>query len=404
MKPLPLLRVAQSAYHNEHPAWLISAGEVSGDLFAAQLMQALKALRPELQFVGIGGEHMLEQGLFPLEEVVPRSAVGLIENLPGLPFYWHLFRRICVYLKTERPAAVVLIDFQGLNLRIAKVAKGLGIPVFYYIAPQEWLWGFKGGAVRVARVTTRIFAVFRPEADMYQQRGAPVSYVGHPLLDMLPQIQQAEAREHLGIAEDATVICLMPGSRLLEIQRLFPVLQAVARYLLPHLNNVWFVLPVASSYLEAQMHSQLDRDLIQLVPTEQRYQAMVAADLIIGASGNMVLEAALLNKPVIAMYRVAWLTWLAAKLLLRLPWITLPNILLRQGVVPEFVQFFEPGDVGYKALQLLKDERARNAMLQEFQALRVLLEPHGAARRAATEMVAGVYETTSGPADRVNGS
>jgi lipid-A-disaccharide synthase len=131
---------------------------------------------------------------------------------------------------------------------------------------------------------------------------------------------------------------------------------------------------------------------------------MVAADLIIGASGNMVLEAALLNKPVIAIYRVAWLTWLAAKLLLRLPWITLPNILLRQGVVPEFVQFFEPGDVGYKALQLLKDERARNAMLQEFQALRVLLEPHGAARRAATEMVAGVYETTSGPADRVNGS
>lgn len=404
MKPLPLLRVAQSAYHAERPTWLISAGEVSGDLFGAQLMQALKALRPSLQFVGIGGEHMLKQGLFPLEEVVPRSAVGLVENLPGLPFYWHLFRRICVYLKTERPAAVVLIDFQGLNLRIAKVAKKLGIPVFYYIAPQEWLWGFKGGAARVKRVTTRIFAVFRPEAEMYQRSGAPVSYVGHPLLDMLPQISQAQAREQLGVAQAATVICLMPGSRRLEVQRLLPVLQAVARYLLPHLPNVWFVLPVASSYLEAQMRNQLDSDLIQLVPTQMRYQAMAAADLIIGASGNMVLEAALLNKPVIAIYRVSWLTWAAAKLLLRLPWITLPNILLRQGVVPEFVQHVAPGDVGYKALQLLKDARARSSMLQSFQTLRTLLEPRGSAQHAAAEMVALVPEATSGLGDKADGS
>lgn len=370
------------------PLIFLSAGEVSGDIYASQLAQALLTQAPGSRLIGIGGPRMLAAGVQLLADPLSRSAVGLSENLPGLPWFWQLFLRLRAWLRTMRPQAVVLVDFQGLNLKLAEVARSLGIPVIYYIAPQDWLWGLPQSADRLVALTDLILAVFEPEYRYYLRRGARVEQVGHPLLDLLPARQTpAQARLALGLNPEQRVICLMPGSRQLEVERLWPVLTELA--LRFQAEGALCLCPLAEAFLQLPA---LPPGL-QLLPADKRYAAMQAADLVIGASGNMVLEAALLQVPVIALYRVSGLTYAVASRLLKVKHITLPNILLGQGIVPEFVQNLALGPI-FKAS---RDLLARpDSQLAQLQPLRGLLAPSGAAERAAGLILAETVARAEG--------
>jgi len=374
------------------PLIFLSAGEVSGDIYASQLAQALLAQSPDLRLIGIGGPRMQAAGVQLLAHPLSRSAVGLSENLPGLPWFWQLFLRLRAWLRQVRPQALVLVDFQGLNLKLAEVARSLGIPVIYYIAPQDWLWGLPRSADRLVALTDLILAVFEPEYHYYLRRGARVEQVGHPLLDLLPARQSVgEARLALGLNPMQRVICLMPGSRQLELERLWPVLIELAHVFAA--EGVHCLCPLADAFLKLPSGPRLPPGL-QFLPAEQRYAAMQAADLVIGASGNMVLEAALLQVPVIALYRVSGLTYAVAARLLKVKHITLPNILLGQGIVPEFVQTLETGPILTSARDLLAHPEGQLAQLTP---LRGLLAPNGAADRAAGLILAEIAARASDP-------
>ncbi len=361
------------------PLIFLSAGEVSGDLFAAGLLSALKQRCPALKAYGLGGPRLAAVGLNLLDDVRRFSAVGLSENLSSLPYMYGLKQRLAAWLRRLRPDVVILVDFQGLNLQLAEIAKSLGIPVIYFVAPQDWLWGFKSGVRRIAANVDLILSVFGPEAAFYQAQGLQVRFVGHPLRDLLPGLTQAEARQQLRLSADKKVICWMPGSRYHEVKRLLPVMQSV-HSLLP--ADWQHLMPVAAEFLPKQA---LENFPAQPLGAEQRYVAMLAADVIIGASGSMVLEAALLARPVIALYRVSPLTYTIAKQLVRLPWITLPNILLQRDLVSEFVQHL-PAERIKQAL--LAELKRSDQWIQAANELKQLLGEQGVYHRAAEEILA----------------
>lgn len=357
------------------PLCFVSAGEVSGDLYAAGLLAALRRRCPELRAVGLGGPLLQAEGLTLLADVRARSAVGLSENLPGLAYFHGLLQRLRAWLRQMRPQVVILVDFQGLNLQLAQAAHELGLPVVYFIAPQDWIWGWAGAARRLRQHVDLVLAVFAPEADFYRAHGVNVIHVGHPLLDLLPTGTQAAAREALGLPLGQEVVCWMPGSRQHEVRRLAKPLAAVQRVLGPESQGL---VPVAADYLPPVPLRG------QPLALSERYRAMLAADVVIGASGSMVLEAALLGRPVVALYRVSALTAAVARRLLRQPWITLPNLLLQAAHVPEFVQHLPPVEIA----QTSRRVRENMAQWQELRLqLRAALQPAGAFERAADAIV-----------------
>lgn len=355
------------------PRLFISAGEVSGDLYGAGLLEALRQHWPDLQAYGLGGPWLQAAGLHLLADVRSRAAVGLSENLAGLPFFWRLKARLQAWLRQMRPDAVILVDFQGLNLQLAGLAKALGIPVIYFVAPQDWLWGLAAGTRRIVRDVDLILAIFAPEAEYYQLAGAQVVRVGHPLLSALPRMSREQARQSLGLAPEQPIVCWMPGSRRHELRRLLPVMTRIQTHLPQGLKHL---MPLAADFLAPSA----ELGWAQLLTADQRYAAMLAADVVIGASGNMVLEAALLARPVVAMYQVSPLTYAVARRLVPLPWITLPNILLQREVVPEFVQTLAPAAIAAR-LQAERDKPDKWAAVA--QALRECLAPAEAYARAA---------------------
>ncbi|PKL75536.1 MAG: lipid-A-disaccharide synthase [Candidatus Melainabacteria bacterium HGW-Melainabacteria-1] len=360
------------------PCLFVSAGEVSGDIYAAGLLECLKQLRPHLRAYGLGGPMLQAAGLRLLADVRALAAVGLSENLPGLPQFWQLKQRLTAWLRQIRPDAVVLVDFQGFNLQLAEVAKTLGIPVIYFIAPQDWLWGVKAGLARILARVDLVLAVFRPEAAYYRTAGARVVHVGHPLLDLLPSLSREQARArldpHQNLDPDQPLICWMPGSRKTEVRRLLPVMAEVHH----HLPRDWnHLLPLAADYLDGPLLRALP---VRRVDVSDRYEAMIAADLVIGACGSMVLEAALLGRPVLALYRVSALTFAVARHVVKLPWISLPNLLLERSLVPEFVQSLPAPEI---ARQLHIEIRQAPKWALAAAELRGLLGPNGANVRAA---------------------
>lgn len=348
-------------------------------MFGAPLLQQLRQRLPDLRAYGLGGPALAEAGLNLLADVRALSAVGLSENLQHLGVFRQLLKRLKAWLQQVRPQLLLLIDFQGLNLQLAAVAQQLGIRVVYYLAPQDWIWRLPGGTRRIARRVDQIISVFPPEASYYRQAGLQVNPVGHPLLDLLPACSAAQARQQLGLPPEQKVFCWMPGSRQSELKQLLPPLrqlQARLRQQFPEALHLW---PVAAGFLHEPIQAQLGpRD--HLLSFEQRHLAILSADLLLGASGNLVLEAALLGTPMLALYRVSPLTYALARHLVRLPYVTLPNLLLGREAVPEFIQQLPEEQMLQRALQAMAQPEHWKSLQQE---LHSLLGPAGGIAQAA---------------------
>jgi len=360
------------------------AGEASGDLHGATLARALSGLVPGLVLAGMGGARMEAAGVRILHGIERAAVVGGTEVLGRLPALWRIFRDLVRRLADERPRVLVLIDFPDFNLRLARRARRLGIPVVYFMAPQVWAW--RHGRVRLmARDVSRVLAVFPFEVPLYQEAGVPVEFVGHPLLDELPDLQRAEARRGLA-GKRALLVGLLPGSRAAEIRRHLPVLLGAAARIRTELPRTRFVLPRASTIPAAAVAGPVEAAGLEIAVLDgEAHRVMAAADLLLVASGTATLEAACYGTPMVVLYRLSALTYALARVFVRgVSAISLPNIIAGRAAVPELIQGrATAARLAEVALVLLQDDAPRLAQRAALREVRARLGASGATARAA---------------------
>jgi len=372
------------------PTIMLVAGEASGDLHGAAVCRGLKGLAPDCRLVGMGGSRMAAAGMELLVDVTASAVVGGSEALSRVPLLFRALRRLRAALAgPPRPSALVLIDFPEFNLRLARAARRAGVPVVYFIPPQVWAW--RGGRVRtIRRRVSLVLAVFPFEPPLYRRAGVPVAFVGHPLLDALADAPARDAaRRALGLAPDARVLGLLPGSRREEVDRMLPLMrEAVARVGAAR-PDVRFVLAQAPT-VEAELVARHLAGAPAVGVVAGRADAVMrAADLVLVTSGTATLEAALLGTPMVVCYRVSRLSGFLARLLIRVPWISLANLTLGRAVVPELYQARATAErLAAEALRLLDTPGALDAQRGAFRELAGRLGEPGVGVRAARLVLA----------------
>lgn len=373
------------------PTVFISAGEVSGDLHAARLVEALLERRPDARVWGVGSHRMRAAAVDVRWDVTRYSAVGLLEHLPGVRPIAKVMREVREALAAAKPDVVVLVDYQGMNMQLARAAKALGIPTVYYISPQEWIWGLPGGCRKVAEVSDLILAIFEQEAEAYRASGANVEFVGHPLLDMVPPDERGALAHRLGVDVAEPIVTLFPGSRRMELKRLLPPMLEACEQILASNPRVQFLLPVASpdlAELVAKLRAQRPGVGVKVVSDVGGMALMRLSDVVLAASGTVVLEAAVVGTPVVAAYRIGGVAAFIARRLMRGAYVTLPNIVMNEGIVPELLQGEATGPrMAEEVLRLLQSPADRARMVSRLAAVRARLGTPGAVGRAADRIV-----------------
>lgn len=363
------------------------AGEASGDLLAAHLIAALKARRPQLRFAGIGGPKMIAQGFeshVPIEKLAVR---GYAEVLRHYREIMGIRRRIAARLLAERPAAFIGVDSSDFNLDLERSLKDAGIPAVHYVSPSVWAW--RGWRVRrVARSVTHLLAMFPFEPALYENAGVPVTYVGHPLADLIAmEPDRGKARAELRVPPGSRVVALLPGSRRSELQYMGDVFVQTARRLLQDLPNAHFVCPTASRATREMFEAALRRHQATSLPLTllfgHSHEALAAAEIALVASGTATLETALFKTPMVIAYRQSPVTWALMRRMLYLPYIGLPNILAGEQLVPEFVQEkATPGALANALLDLLHNAVAQRKQIEKFREIHLVLRQNTAEKAA----------------------
>jgi lipid-A-disaccharide synthase len=369
---------------------VIAAGEASGDLHGAALATALRAQAPSARLVGMGGPAMAAAGVECVADVTGSAPVGFLEVVGHLGALRRAFRRLrAIVARRPAPRALVLIDFPEFNLRLARIAHRSGVPVVYFIPPQIWAW--RPGRVRtIRRLVTLVLAVLPFERALYRRAGVRVAFVGHPVRDHLAAAPSREAaRAALGLAGEAEVIGLLPGSRSGEIDAVLAVMRDAAALMGRARPAARFVLAVAPTVDGGAVRSALGPGSPIRVVEGQTYAVMRAADLLLVTSGTATLEAAVLGTPMVVCYRLAALSELIARVLLRVPWMSLPNLVAGRAVVPELYRAATtPHGLARVALDLIGNADELAAQREAFSELAHQLGPGGVAARAASLVLA----------------
>ena len=369
---------------------MLAAGEASGDLHGAALCHALRAEAPACRLFGMGGQRMAAAGMDLLVDVTAVAAAGGTEAVSRVPLMYRAYRRLRAALDgARRPGVLVVIDFPEFNLRLARAARRAGVPVVYFIPPQIWAW--RSWRVRtIRRVISLVLAVFPFETALYRRAGVPVEFVGHPLLDALAGApDRAAARRQLGLDDGALVIGLLPGSRREEVERVLPAMREAVAAVGAARPDARFVLALAPTIEPAAVERRLGAGRTVAIARDRAHAVMSAADLLLVASGTATLEAALLGTPMVVCYRVSRLTELMVRTLMRVPWISLPNLTLGRAVVPELYQEAATGErLGREALRLLGSREALDAQRAAFRELQGQLGEPGVGPRAARLVLA----------------
>ena len=364
---------------------LIVAGEASGDLHAASVVQELLRRAPHLTVEGIGGDRMREAGVRLHAHSNDLAVVGLAEVAVRLPALLRAYRSMTRLLRDTPPDLLMLVDFPDFNLLLARRAYRQQIPVLYFISPQVWAW--RTGRVRsIARLVRRLLVIFPFEEAFYREWGVQALYVGHPLLDRLsPPPTMDDARRHLGLERAASVVGLLPGSRIGEITRHLPLLLRATRRLEGSQPDLRVIIAAADGIPLDLISSYLKQEVSSARVVQGRtHEVMAASDLILVASGTATLEAAIIGTPMVIVYRVAFLSWLVGRFLIRVPFMGLPNLVAEKSIVPELVQFMAtPERIADEARRLLESPERRRRMQQQLLEVRDQLGPPGAAARTA---------------------
>jgi lipid-A-disaccharide synthase len=361
-----------------------AAGEVSADNHGAALMHSLRELRPALKFIGRGGPRMQQIAGTQFRNWIGEAAVlGLWEVLRKYGYFREQFHQTLGEISVSKPDAVVLIDYPGFNLRLARALRrqSQSQKTIYYISPQVWAWN-RGRIKKMARLIDLVLCIFPFEANLYSESGLRAVFVGHPMIENL-ETQKIET------ARDPNLIGLFPGSRLREVRKIFPVMIEAARLLLRTRPGLRFRVAAASEGLAREMSEMLrsgqseNRQAIEVI-LGQTPALMQQAWAGIVASGSATLEAAYFRMPFVLIYKVAWPTYIAARLVVNVDYLGMPNLLADKQVVPEFIQHEAKPSAIVKALQaLIEDAKVRNGMISEFDVIVGKLGGGGASDRAA---------------------
>lgn len=361
----------------------VIAGEASGDLLGAHFVAALKQSRPDLRVAGIAGPRMVEAGVEAFYPSDKLAVNGYVEVLRHLPELLRIRSRVTRRFLLERPRVFVGIDAPDFNFSLEAKLKRAGIPTVHFVSPSIWAWRPER-ILRIRHAVSHMLVIFPFEEKIYRDAGIPVTYVGHPLADVIPlEPDTAAARAALGLAE-GPVIALLPGSRLSEVTRhAHLMLEAAARIRQRH-PDAQFVLPAASGAAARLVRHALQGVSLPLhVLDGQSHTALAACDIALVASGTATLEAALFKKPMVITYRVPALTAYLMRKKALLPWIGLPNILLRDFVVPERMQeMATPENLAADALAWLDDAPRCRAVAERFGALHLSLRQDASTRIA----------------------
>jgi len=366
---------------------LIIAGEKSGETYGAALVRRFKELRPEDGFFGIGGTKMAAEGveiLFPLDDL---AVVGLFEVISRLPRIRRIFRRIQDEIKARRPAAAVLIDSPDFNLPLAKKLHRLGVPVLYYISPTVWAWR-KGRLRTIKKYVRRMCLIFPFEEDIYKTAGIPARFVGHPLLERVKtSFGRAEFFETHGLDPGRKLITVLPGSRRSEIRFHLPVLVEALKKIKAEVPSQ-FVLALAEDLDPDFLRAFLPPDSPPIkILRKHAYEAMAASDLVLSACGTANLEAALLEAPLIAFYRLSSLTYRTGVRFVKIKNYSIVNILAGEKIIPEFIQReFTAKNLSREAIRILGSEEVRAKMKTCFERIRAVLGKENASRNVALEL------------------
>jgi lipid-A-disaccharide synthase len=363
------------------------AGEASGDLLGAHLVAALKARRPGIEFAGIGGPKMMAEGFeshFPMDRL---SVRGYAEALRHYREIMGIRRKLARAMLADRPDLFIGVDSSDFNLGLERQLKDAGIPALHYVSPAIWAWR-RWRVRRIARSVNRILVMFPFEKPLYEAAGVPVTYVGHPLADVIPfEPPKDEARAQLRLPSGKLIIALLPCSRRSELQYMASAFVLAAHRFRQEVHDVHFVCPMVTretrEMFERAIHENQRTDLPLTLLFGHSHDALAAADLALVASGTATLETALFKTPMVIAYRQSPITWALMRQMLYLPYVGMPNILAGERLVPELLQDeATPANLAGALLTLLRDTAAQKRQVERFREFHQLLRQNTAEKAA----------------------
>ena len=367
---------------------LVSAGEASGDLYASLVVDELRRAWPDAECFGCTGPRLRASGVRTVVDAASLAVVGLLEVVAHIPRIYGEYRKLLAAAREEKPDLAILTDSPDFHLPVARRLHRQGVPVVYLVAPQVWAWR-KGRLKTIRRTVRRLLCIFPFEEAFFARAGVNATYIGHPLAGLVaPSLGREEFFRKHGLAAGRPLIAVLPGSRRGEAARHLPaVLDAVERLCREQALNL--VLPASATTGAAFFRERMGSSPVRVIEGES-WDAMAHADLVLAASGTVTVEAALLGTPMVTFYKVTPLSWMAGKLLVRVPFYSMVNLIAGRAVVPELMQSRMTGEtIAREARRLLADPVARAAMKAGLQEVREKLSsagmpgPEGAPRRAA---------------------
>jgi lipid-A-disaccharide synthase len=343
--------------HNDSPRNIvIIAGEFSGEIHAFHLVEALKGSL-SAQFSGIGSKKLQEAGMEIIYDYSNISLTGISEIFGKIQYIREAFKSIKQHIAREKPSLLILVDFPGFNLNVAKFAKTLGVPVVYFIPPQIWAWR-KSRIKKIRERTDKVLCILPFEKQLYEEHGIDATYVGHPFMKTVkPQYSREDFYNKMGIVQEGPIITILPGSRENEVKKHMPILLSVLEKLKHHVHKPTILLPLAQNIDLHLMEQLLEGHPMVKMFKGLSYDALAYSDIAIAASGSVTLEAAILGTPTIVIYKVSLLSYALARMLVNIKYISLPNIIAGKEIFPEFIQQLNAETIAEKALYMLNNGR-----------------------------------------------
>ena len=364
---------------------MIVAGEQSGDLHGSNLVKAMRRIDPTLLFYGIGGQKMKEAGVELMADAADMAVVGLTEVVGKLGMILGVMRRMKMALKKCKPALLILIDYPDFNLLLGKAAKNNGVKVFYYISPQIWAWR-QGRIHKIREVVDKMAVILPFEEQVYRQVNMDVTFVGHPLLDVVKtKYARKEALKRFDLQEGVATVGLLPGSREGEVAKLLPVMLKAAAILMQNRPPVQFILPLADALDRGYVEKMIRQEAVPVrVVPQEIYDVIGISDIVVVASGTATLETALLGTPMVIVYKVSPLSYYIGTKVIDVTHIGLANLIAGKTIVPELIQDdANPDRIAAEVIGILADEPRMRDIKKELNQIREKLGSPGASEKAA---------------------
>ncbi|MDP8262808.1 MAG: lipid-A-disaccharide synthase [Candidatus Ancaeobacter aquaticus] len=362
---------------------LVIAGEQSGDMHGAHLVREICAKKNDVRVFAAGGEKLKAAGATLLYDLASKAVMGSVEVLKHYRELKRVFNSLLLFVDTEKPDVVILIDYPGFNLKFAEAVKKKGVKVIYYISPQIWAWA-PGRITKIKRCVDHMIVILPFEKDLYEKAGVPVTYVGHPLIDSMKEgLEESFVKEH-SIKSDDCIVGILPGSRETEIKKNLPIMLETAELLQKTNVNTRFFIAYDQKALGHIVPDIMCKHTVHVEIVDNVCNVMKVSKVCMVASGTATIQTAFYLTPMVIIYKVAVITWFLAKLLIKIPYIGLVNVIAQKKIIDEYIQFdAKPELISSKVKDIIDDCNKYAQIKEELGKVKEKLGRPGASARAA---------------------